>query len=759
MSTTSSSGIYFSGLSSGIDTDSIISKLMEIEKTQVTRLQTKQTDIATRQAALLSLKTQVATLSTASAALNSSTAFSAVTATSSNTAVASVTATNSASAGTFNLAVSKLALAHKVGSTSISNATTALGWSAGTFVVNGKGVSVDSTDSLTSIASKINSADAGVTASVINGGTNNSYLTLTSTTTGADSKIQIADLSGSTIASNLGLLSGTTSYRETIDGGVTSIGLTSSNTALSSLFGTSSVGTKTINLNGTDIAIDFDTATLADVANAINTSGAGVSASVRTDKNSSGDTVYKLDLKGVTSYTDSDKGLQALGVVQQSYASEISSAQDAEYSIDNIAMTSSTNEISTVIPGVTLTLLTANQTTPVTSTISLARDTATTLTKVKTFVQAYNAVQSFITTNSALDTSTYETGVLFGDSVAQQVENQLSDMVLNNVEGLDSKYTNMMALGISMGTDGTLTLDESAFTTALNSDADAVGKVFRASGTGSSDAITYVSNTSKTIGSGSSPYVIGVTQLATKGSYTGAVSQTSASTATETLTFTGTGFGSTPYTLNLEIGSTLSTTISKINTDATLKDLVTAVDDGGTLKIISKKYGTSGNFSVCSSLSAAADNSGIGTSGEGTLLDGVNIAGTINGEAATGSGQFLTGVEGNSTTSGLQIEYTGTTTGSNVGTISFAKGIGSRLFDLISTYTDSVNGLFTTTDAELTTQTNELSDQITALDDQLATKEQELRDKFSAMETAMENLKTQQAQLNAMLGIDSSSSS
>ena len=52
--------------------------------------------------------------------------------------------------------------------------------------------------------------------------------------------------------------------------------------------------------------------------------------------------------------------------------------------------------------------------------------------------------------------------------------------------------------------------------------------------------------------------------------------------------------------------------------------------------------------------------------GQGIHVEG--FAGTINGETATGAGQFLTGDTANATTSGLQIQYTGSSTGL-VGTI------------------------------------------------------------------------------------------
>jgi len=756
-STSSSSGIYFTGLASNIDTDSIVTKLMQIEQTAVSRLQKQQSQIQTRQNALSALKARLSSLSSAASALNSSSAFDTVSANSSDTSVATVTASAGALAGNYKLTVSKLAQSHKVGSAAQTSATQALGLSAGTIVINGKGVSITESDSLTAIATKINSANAGVTASIIDGGSGSAYLTLTSNTSGAAGRIQISDLSGSIARTGLGLISGATTYRETITGGVTSIGFSDANTKLGTLLGAANVGSKTFSLNGTDITVDFDNATLADVATAINNSGSGATASVRT-VTSNGVTTYKLDLSGVTINTDADGALEALGILQRNFGSEVAAAQDASYTIDGIAMTSSTNTLTAVIPNVTVTLKKADATKPEETTISLSRDSSATVGKVKTFVSAYNEIMTLIAENSKFNADTYEGGVFFGDSVVQQVESQIGDMVFTQVEGLSTKYNNLAALGLSYSTNNQLQLDESMLTKALNEDPAAVAAVFKATGKGSNDSITYVSNTSKTVASGNSNYTVRITQVATQGSYTAETAQTEASTVSERLTFNGSAFGNTEYTIYLDTGNTLTATINKINSDSKLKDLVTAVNDGGKLKLVAKKYGSLGNFSVKSNLEAASNNSGIGTTGAGISVAGLDVAGTINGEEATGAGQFLTGKEGNATTSGLQIQYTGSATGV-VGTVSFVKGVGAKMYDLIYRFTDSVSGLFSTTDKELQAQYDYIGTNITDLQARLKVKETELRTKFSAMESTLSKLQNQQAQLTAMLKSISSNSS
>ena len=208
------SGITFAGIGSGIDTESIISRLIQIESIPINRLQFQQAQLTSRMGLMSQLRGQIGNLQSASNALNTAAAFQTVTATSSNSAVATISAAAGAVSSTYALAVSKLAQAHKVSSTAQSDATTALGYS-GSFVVNGKGITVASTDSLSNIAQNINEANAGVTASIINGGAGNTYLTISASTTGAASEVQLANVTG-TVLDSLGFISGAGSIPYTL---------------------------------------------------------------------------------------------------------------------------------------------------------------------------------------------------------------------------------------------------------------------------------------------------------------------------------------------------------------------------------------------------------------------------------------------------------------------------------------------------------------------------------------------------------------
>jgi flagellar hook-associated protein 2 len=741
------SGINFSGLGSGIDTQSIIARLIELERVPITRLQNQQRSLQGRQSVFQSLKSGLQSLASAASALNSASAFNPVSATSSKTEVATISASEGASVGTFQLAVSRLAQAHKIASAAQPNTTEAMNLS-GSMTVNGRGVSITSTDTLTTIAQKINTADAGVTASVINGGTGQAYLTITSKSTGIAGKVQIADLSG-TVASTLGLTSGAASIRSAITNGAQSSTFSSSTTAVGTMLGATGLGPTTIQLNGIDVNVDLSTQSLQDIAGAINGSGSGVTATVKT-VSENGVNRYRLELTGAGStptFGDPDGTLEALGVLQKGFGNQMVAAQDAAYEIDGMDLTSSSNTITGVIPGVTITLLKANETTPETSTLTLSQDNTAVKNKVKEFMNAFNAVVDFVKQNSQFDKETFQSGPLFGDSTAQSVESMIGSSLFATVTGLTTSYTNLTQIGFTFDSSGKLKLDEGQLDSALAANPTAVGNLFRATGRGSTDQLQFVISSNKTKPSTAGPYSVVISQAATKKTMAFDLSGGTTS-ATQKLKFNGNLFANTEYTLFVAPGATVDQIVSQINNDSKLKDLLVATNDNGQLKFESKRYGTNGNFTL--NVENGENEPTTSVLVEASEVDGLDVAGTINGEAATGAGQFLTGNSGNANTDGLQIQYTGSTTGT-VGTMTVSMGIGASINTLISQFTDTVNGMLTTNDQALQAQIDDISSSIEALNARIVRKQQDLNRRFTAMEQAISAAQQQSSRLQSML--------
>lgn len=749
-STTSSASPTFGGIASGLDTTSIVNSLIQAQSATINQMKSTQGGLITKQNLYGSLSAQLQAFGSAASALNSDTALNPIKASISDATVASISTVAGSTAGSYNLSVSKLAQAQKISSSAKTDTTSALGLPSGSFVINGHAVQVTASDSLKTIAQKINSTGSGATASLIDGGSGAAYLTLTASSTGLANQLQLADLSGSTLQS-LGILNGTSSIRTPVTNGADSASFSSTSTTFQSLLNSSGVSAQSFSINGTTINVDLTTDTLQSVADKINSAGiTGVNATVKSSTKNNV-TSYALEVTGSTTptFADANGFLGSIGLLQNGVANSLISAQDAQYTLDTVSLTSSTNTITTAIPGATLTLLAADATTPKTATISMTRDDSAITSKISALATAYNGVVDFIASNSQFDATTYQGGPLLGDSLAQQVETTMSTMMFQNVPGLTGAYKNLASVGFSLDQSGHLQVDNAALSAALTADPASLKNLFKSSGTSSSPSLSYVSSTANSKPTASA-YTVNIAQLATTASFTAGKAQTAANPLPEKLTFNGALLGNKAYVLNLDVGSTANSMLAKINGDSTLKNLVYAsFDSNGKLRIDSKKYGAGGNFTVVSDHSSASNNSGIGPGGEGVNVSGLDVQGTINGEPATGSGQFLTGATGNANTEGLQIQYTGATTGA-VGSITYSQGISMVASGLASSFTDTVNGFLTIASKSLQTQVTQFDQDIATEQARLDQQKTDLTAKFATMETAVAQSQTQAKQLAAM---------
>ena len=736
-----------------MDTEGIISKLVSIQKQPIARLQQQQQKYLKQADVIAALKGQISNVAQSANSLLTADAFSAVIPSNSDSSVASLVMSGVGQAGNYTLSVSKLAQSQKISSGAQSSVSSALG-QTGQFTINGKLVSVDSTDSLSSVARKINDVSPGATASIINGGTGNAYLTITSSNSGISGKPQLSDLTGSFL-STIGVLGATENIRLPITNGAAGINFSSSSDIVGSSLGVTGLTAQTIKVNGVNVSINLQSDSLQAVADKINSASTGATASV-VSVTEGVNTKYRLEITGASTPTFVDAGntLATLGIVQKTAANELVAAQDASYKVDGVSLTSSTNTIEGVIPGGKITLLKADATTPPTTTLSIKSDTDAVANRIKSFTDSYNSAVKFITDNSQFDGDTYETGPLFGDPVARQFLSTMNSLLMSNIPGLTGNYKNLTDIGIRIDGTGSLSVDSSKLNTAIQTDSEGVRKLFQNFGSSSSSSVVYISGTSSTQPSSPSSYGVNITQVATKTQYVAATAKTSNNTSSETLTFSGNLIGSSSYNLTIDVGSNLQTIIDKINNDTKLKDLLTASNNNGKLQIDSKRFGSNGLFNVVSNQSPLGSNSGVGFN-PGTLTNGLDVAGTINGESAMGVGQFLTGTKTDGKALGLQIQYSGTSTG-NAGNITFTQGMSGIVNSALTMFTDIASGITVTTEKALRDQGELIKNQIDTINKRAAASITELRAKFSQMEQQISKVQQQGARLSQLTNTSTS---
>ena len=199
------------GLVSGTDYSTLISELMSVAEKPIDLIKDKISAYSVTLSAYSSLSSGLSSLETALDALTSSTdGFSSLTATSGNEDVVKVTATSKAVTGSYSVTVNQLATQQSLKSTEFTSSE-AVGAGTLTLTVGSTStaITVDSSDTLSDIASAINDAGAGVSAYVVNDGSGQ-VLMLKSTATGASNAftISVSDSDGNnTDSSGLSRLS------------------------------------------------------------------------------------------------------------------------------------------------------------------------------------------------------------------------------------------------------------------------------------------------------------------------------------------------------------------------------------------------------------------------------------------------------------------------------------------------------------------------------------------------------------------------
>lgn len=186
-----------SGIISGLDTQSIISQLMELARGPVTRMETRKATLSKQISAWQDANTRILALKTKADALATASTFDAKTVISSDESIVTGTATYSAQAGSYYLTVNSLARAHQLKTEGYANTTSTVGTGTISIAV-GSGAAKDivideSNNSLVGVRDAINRAGAGVTASIINDGSSGTpyRLIITSNTSGVAGRLTV----------------------------------------------------------------------------------------------------------------------------------------------------------------------------------------------------------------------------------------------------------------------------------------------------------------------------------------------------------------------------------------------------------------------------------------------------------------------------------------------------------------------------------------------------------------------------------------
>ncbi len=679
------------GLMSGIDTGAIVEALGNVQRAPITQLESRKQDQQQLLATYQSVTAALLNIKNCAAQLQAPDTYSQRAVDNTHPALLTASAAAGTAVGNYEIVISQLAAAHKISSAAIADTDSALGYD-GDIVINGQTIRVQDTFTLNDIASAINEANAGVTASLLNVSDSEHYLVLTADRSGAANAIDLVEANSGNILQNLGLVAAAPATKHALTQGMASDYFADDSTPVGTLLGLSGSLSGTIQVNGTDVDIDLGTDSLNTIADRITAQVTGVTATVTSDT-VEGETRYRLEIVGdsaAPTLTDDGNVLEALGLQTKPVANELQAAQDAMFSLDGFNMTRPTNSVDDVVEGLSLELQQADPSTTVTVTVSA--DYGDVVTELQGLVGKFNELMDVLNSGLSYDADTGQGGELIGESTIMLLQMDLVQQVINPVATLGAldESTSLSELGLSLDENGKLQLDTAALQSALSENPERVQRLLGTTAWADNSEVEYVASTSATRESGPAGYEVNITQAATRATATSA-SLPDGITHSETLTFYGT------YQFILQPGMSLAQAAEALNAFFENSSLsLSAAVIGDQLVIRHNLYGSNYDIEITSSLDDGVGGSDLGgaLAGEAAVYTGRDVAGTINGEPATGNGQWLTGDEGNENTAGLMLRITSTTTGDK-GAVYISKGMGTRLMHYIEGATGDVNGSLT----------------------------------------------------------------
>jgi flagellar hook-associated protein 2 len=222
---------------------------------------------------------------------------------------------------------------------------------------------------------------------------------------------------------------------------------------------------------GQTITLNSSNNTLAGLAAAINSSGAGVTATVLTDSAGSrlsivsGTSGAAGNLTVTSSITDASNGNTALG-----YTSAVTGA-DASLTVDGVSLTSSSNTVTNLIPGVTFQLLSSSPGTPVQ--VVIGNYTAGVESAIGSFVSDYNALISAVNGQEGNDSSG-NSQPLYGSPTLSLLQQQLLSGLnaqnpngyIDSIQNASDTLSGSITIQVGSGTAQTINIDSSNDTLA-----------------------------------------------------------------------------------------------------------------------------------------------------------------------------------------------------------------------------------------------------------------------------------------------------
>jgi len=773
MAVSTTSGVISSpGIGSGLDINSLVSKLMSVESQPLTQLDRQEASYQTKITALGSLKGAISSLQTSIAALNDPAKFTAKTLASSDSTVITGSTSTNAKSGTYNMVVTGLALSQNLSSSGFATTTATLGTgtvtiqfgtaSGSSFTLNpAKGtqtITIDSShNTLSGIADAINAANIGVSASIINdGSTNGNRLVLSSTNSGAANEMKITTTSSTGDLSALNFdptnagSSAMTEHTKAADAVLSINGLTvtrPSNTITDAINGVTlnllklSTGTPPA---ATSITIAHDNSGTQTAVQSFVTAYNDAFKALADASSYDATTKIAAPLQGDMSVLHMQSQLaNLLGSPLKSPGGGLSTLSDIGVSFQkdgtlaldrtklNAVLADPTKDISTLFAAVgkaTDSLVSVAASSSATKPGRYAVN-VTHLATQGTLLGAAPPVSLTIVAgiNDTLGINLDTTGASVTLSAGTYTPTQLAAEVQSRINGASalSSVGSAVTVGYN-GTRGTAVGSTAAGLTITTGVNDSFNVSIDGAAAGAPIVLTQGTYTADSLAAEIQTQINADPTLAAAGKSV-VVSQSNG-----VLSISSDGYGATS-----------AVNLTDVNGLASLfgTQTETAGSGDGSMLITSNRYGSASTVSL--SDNAASNLLG----GSSTTTTGTDVVGTIGGASASGSGQYLTGT---GDAAGLKLLIDGAATGDR-GSVNFNQGFAYQLLTLTTGFLDTTTGVIASETSSINSSIKDIDQQRTTLQARLVDIEARYRAQFNALDTLIASMQSTQSYLTQQL--------
>jgi len=250
----------------------------------------------------------------------------------------------------------------------------------------------------------------------------------------------------------------------------------------------SSGGSASFTYEGTTYTQAFDTdaaTTMSGLVAAINAGSAGstvtaavTSSTVFTITNDTvSDTQMTKGTIGGTSNGSADLTMSTVDTTAGSDGNKIQAAQNASLNVNGLAISSATNQIDAVVPGLKFDLMEVSTSAVV---LSVARDTTVAIAAITNLVSAYNTYEGVIKGLTAAGSAVVDEGSLKTDATVKSIRTKMRSFLTTNSSTPGNTKDNVMDIGVSIQKDGTFSVNQTTLSSALTNYYADITKMFSA---------------------------------------------------------------------------------------------------------------------------------------------------------------------------------------------------------------------------------------------------------------------------------------